>query len=110
MLEMVEARRNSNDAEERHDLLSSLLNASQEEVDDGAALSVEELIGRYSNVAPFFSWKASLLATPGNMFIFNLAGHEVGPPPSTRWLPKLRSVDHSAYTMLLIWVVGTLSG
>jgi len=54
MVEMIEARRTSNDAEERHDIFSTLLNASQEELDNG--LSVEELIG--------------------NMFILILAGYE----------------------------------
>ena len=47
MLEMVEARRTSGDAEQRHDLLSGLLDASQSELDDKAALSDEELIGKY---------------------------------------------------------------
>jgi len=56
MLEMVEARRNSDNVEQRYDLLNGLLDAAQDEVEDGAALSDEELIG--------------------NMFIFLLAGHE----------------------------------
>jgi len=54
MLEMVEARRNSADVEERHDLFSGLLKASQDELDNGVALSDEELIGKYPNVEPFF--------------------------------------------------------
>jgi hypothetical protein len=53
MLEMVEARRTSHDIEERHDLFSGLLDASQEEMNNGAALNHEELMGKYSNVAPF---------------------------------------------------------
>jgi len=52
MLEMVEARRTSSEAEERYDLFSGLLDASQEELDGGGVLSDEELIGEYSNVAP----------------------------------------------------------
>ena len=46
MLEMVEARRTSADVEERHDLFSGLLNASQDELDIEAALREEELIGK----------------------------------------------------------------
>jgi len=56
MLEMVEARRNSTEAEQRHDLFTGLLDASQNELDYEAMLSDDELIG--------------------NMFIFLLAGHE----------------------------------
>jgi hypothetical protein len=53
MLEMVEARRTSHEVEERHDLFSGLLDASQEEMNDGQALSDEELLGKCSIVAPF---------------------------------------------------------
>ena len=53
MLEMVEARRNADKVEQRYDLFSGLLDASQEEMNNGAALSDEELIGKHSNVAPF---------------------------------------------------------
>ena len=44
MLEMVEARRNADKVEERHDLFSGLLDAAQ---DDEAAIAEEELIGKY---------------------------------------------------------------
>jgi len=56
MLEMVEARRTSSEAEQRYDLFSGLLDASQNESDDGlgAALSDDELIGKQSNVVPLF--------------------------------------------------------
>ena len=53
MLEMVEARRNSSEAEQRYDLFSGLLDASQEESNDGVALTDDELIGEHSNVTPF---------------------------------------------------------
>ncbi|KAI0000164.1 cytochrome P450 [Russula compacta] len=56
MLEMVEARRNADKAEERYDLFSGLLDAAQDEPDSAEALSDEELVG--------------------NMFVFLLAGHE----------------------------------
>jgi hypothetical protein len=54
MLEMVEARRNSADVEERHDLFSGLLKASQDELDNGITLRDEELIGKCPNIEPFF--------------------------------------------------------
>ena len=50
----MEARRTSNEAEQRYDLFSGLLDASQNESDDEAALSDDELIGKYSNVVPLF--------------------------------------------------------
>jgi cytochrome P450 len=56
MLEMVEARRNSDNVEQRHDLLNGLLDA-QDELDDGAALSDEELIGGYSMSRRLNFWK-----------------------------------------------------
>ena len=52
MLEMVEARRNSSEAEQRYDLFSGLLDASQEELGDGGMLNDEELIGKNSDVVP----------------------------------------------------------
>ena len=52
MLEMVEARRTSSEAEQRYDLFSGLLDASQEELDDGGMLNDEELIGEHSDVVP----------------------------------------------------------
>jgi len=55
-LEMVKARKNSDNAEQHHDLFNGLLDAAQDELDNGAALRDEELIA--------------------NMFIFLLAGHE----------------------------------
>jgi hypothetical protein len=56
MLEMVEARRNVDTVVQRHDLFNGLVDAAQDELDNGAALTDDELIG--------------------NMFIFLLAGHE----------------------------------
>ena len=51
----MEARRNSSEAEQRYDLFSGLLDASQNELEDGAtALSDDELIGKHSNVVPLF--------------------------------------------------------
>ena len=50
MLEMVEARRNAEKVEERHDLFSGLLDAAQGELNSEATLSDEELVGGYLNV------------------------------------------------------------
>jgi len=52
MVEMVEARRTSSEAEQRYDLFSGLLDASKEELDDGGVLSDDELMGKHSNVVP----------------------------------------------------------
>jgi hypothetical protein len=48
MAEMVEARRIGDKVEQRYDLFSGLLDTAQDELDNGAALNDEELIGRYS--------------------------------------------------------------
>jgi hypothetical protein len=57
MMEMVEARRNSDNVEQRHDLFNGLLDAAQDELDDGASLSDEELIGGYSMSHRLNFWK-----------------------------------------------------
>jgi len=61
MLEMVEVRRSSGEAEQRYDLFSGLLDASHAELDKDAALNDEELIGKYSHAAliPIVSYLAS---------------------------------------------------
>lgn len=56
MLEMIRSRRNSEKKEERYDLFSSLLDASEDTSDGEAKLADEELLG--------------------NIFIFLVAGHE----------------------------------
>jgi hypothetical protein len=45
--EMVEARRTSRETEQRYDLFSALLGASEDEFDTGSGLSDEELIGKH---------------------------------------------------------------
>ena len=47
MLEMCEARRNSEKKIERHDLFSSLLDASDEEMDEVRRLTDRELLGAF---------------------------------------------------------------
>lgn len=44
---MVVARRNADTVEERYDLFSGLLDAAQEEPDDEAAITEQEVIGKY---------------------------------------------------------------
>jgi hypothetical protein len=45
MLDMVEARRHADTVVQRHDLFNGLLDAVGDELDNGAALSDDELIG-----------------------------------------------------------------
>ena len=45
MIEMVEARKNGDKVEERYDLFSGLLDAAQDELNNGATLNDDELIG-----------------------------------------------------------------
>jgi len=78
MLEMVEARRNVDNAEQRCDLLSGLLDATQDDPDNGASLSDDELVGKYPMSHQFAFLESVLPAILGNMFIFLFAGHEVG--------------------------------
>ena len=110
MLEMVEARRDVDKVEERYDLFSGLLDATQDETGGKEALSDDELMGWYSlsDHSPFIFVLPPLL---GNMFIFLLAGHEVRSfPSSSRVVPPYKvTTDHSAYGMLLICLVGLVS-
>jgi hypothetical protein len=46
MAEMVESRKTSGETEQRYDLFSALLDSSEVELDNGSALSDEDLIGR----------------------------------------------------------------
>ena len=76
MAEMVETRRNA-DKVERYDLFSGLLDAAQDEHGGEGALKNEELIGGYIRRQDrSHAWKVSY-PSPGNMFIFLFAGHEV---------------------------------
>ncbi len=107
MLEMVEARKNADEGEQRYDLFSGLLDAAQNELDSEATLSDEELIGGHSISR---SLESGLLILAGNMFIFLLAGHEVRSSHSSCGVaPKQFPTDHSAYTMLHICLIGSVS-
>jgi hypothetical protein len=48
MLEMANDRRNGDTKEERYDLFSGLLDASQEEPESGPAINDQELMGKSS--------------------------------------------------------------
>ncbi|EKM52724.1 uncharacterized protein PHACADRAFT_126770 [Phanerochaete carnosa HHB-10118-sp] len=72
MLEMIHARRYAEEKEERYDLFSGLLDASEDE-SDGSQLTDRELLGKY---CISISYDAALIELPGNIFIFLLAGHE----------------------------------
>ena len=48
MVEMIHARRNAETKEERHDLFSGLLDASEDDLNGNAAITEQELIGNLS--------------------------------------------------------------
>ena len=47
MLDMVEARRKADKTDQRHDLFSGLLDAADEEKDNGVTLNDRELLGKF---------------------------------------------------------------
>lgn len=53
MLEMIYARRNAEKKEERYDLFSSLLDASEDDSDGQTKLTDQELLGEW----PEFGWE-----------------------------------------------------
>jgi hypothetical protein len=53
MVEMVDARKNGDKVEQRYDLFSGLLDATQGESGNEAALGDDELIGGYSTLQSF---------------------------------------------------------
>jgi hypothetical protein len=82
MQEMVNDRRNADGPkEERYDLFNGLLDSTLEESDSSVAMSDEELIGKLLLLHRIPSLEVSLLYILGNMFIYLLAGHEVGSSP-----------------------------
>ena len=109
MLEMVEARRDGDKVEERYDLFSGLLDATQDEPGSEMALSNEELFGGYWISIRLGSFGSILYILTGNMFVFLLAGHEVRFLLFLRCCSNRFPTDHSAYTMLLVGHVGSLS-
>ena len=96
MLEMVKARENDGQIEERYDLFSGLLDAAQDETDNGVGLSDEELIGRYLTLQLL---ESVLLFLLGNMFIFLIAGHEVRSSPSSNGVASQHFTQTTAHTL-----------
>ena len=72
---MIHSRKNSERNKQRYDLFSSLLEANDDEdiSGDNVKLSTSELLGR-SHTNPS---QSTLTLLVGNVFIFQLAGHEV---------------------------------
>ena len=54
MLEMIRSRKTSEKKEERYDLFSSLLDASEEGIEGEARLTEQELLGALATVYPEF--------------------------------------------------------
>jgi len=99
MLEMVEARRNADKTEQRYDLFSGLLDAAQDDLDNEAALSDQELLGNSPMSHRFAFSESVLLAIPGNMFIFLIAGHEVSPSPFSCSVAERVAPQTTAHTL-----------
>ena len=99
MQEMVEARKTADKAEERYDLFSSFLDAAQDETGSEAALSDDEVFGWYllSDHSAFTEVASPLLL--GNMFIFLLAGHEVGSFFSFSRVVPIQFLQTTAHTL-----------
>ena len=83
MVEMVETRRNAETKEDHHDLFNGLLDAARDDLDGNAAITEQELIGKRYLSYRITQEKLSF-SIPANMFVFLIAGHEVGPPRSAR--------------------------
>jgi hypothetical protein len=74
MSELIQDRRTSEKTAERYDLFSSLLDAN----DNGGSLSTQELFGTPCDIRGIRL--PEQLHDVGNIFIFQLAGHEVRAP------------------------------
>jgi hypothetical protein len=71
MLEMVEARRNVDNVDQRHDLFSGLLDAAQDEPGSEVALCDDELIGGYSTSRSFGTLGKRLTRPPRKHVYFS---------------------------------------
>ena len=89
---------------ERHDLFSSLLEANNNELDI-TSLTEDELIGRQCHAAITITF--SHPPRIGNIYIFLVAGHEVGRSSSSRSYDGLRLVSRRQHILcvllLLYW-------
>ena len=80
MVDLIRNRKTAEDTEQRHNLFSRLLDANDNESISGgeAKLSTRELLGAlFHYPVDFILLEPGIL---GNMFIFQLAGHEVRSP------------------------------
>jgi hypothetical protein len=79
MVDLIQDRTTAEEKEQQHNIFSRLLDANDEEgMSGGAKLSTRELLGALLHYLVHF-----ILLYPGalgNMFIFQLAGHEVRSP------------------------------
>ena len=72
MRDMIKERRDAEKKEERDDLFSSLLDASEAEADAQLKLSDSELVGEYGHHRSFMNCMFTLWT--GNIYIFLIAG------------------------------------
>jgi len=102
MKEMIHERQTAEKVE-RHDLFSNLLEANNNEL-DVTSLTEDELIGKQSHTAITI-----MFAHPpriGNIYIFLVAGHEVGRSSSSRSCNGLRLFarrQHILCVLLLLY-------
>ena len=74
MLEMVQAGLADKVKEERHNLFSNLLAANDEDVE--VNLSISEVVGEIFMLFPPSSQNLTYTDSTGNVFIYQLVGHE----------------------------------
>ena len=76
LVEMIDGRKFSDEKDEKRDLLSNLVNANEELLDDGEQrLGEAELIGMGQHLVHLPI--CSRACCSGNIFLFYIAGHEV---------------------------------
>ena len=76
---MIRDRQSAINKVERHDLFTKLLEANDDDLGQ-KSMTEDELIGSFSILTIFFKTIWNLMDVSGNMYIFLLAGHEVGNP------------------------------
>ncbi len=111
--EMVQERRASTKKEERHDLLSSLLDANEGALESDAKLTDDALLGVHCRAycAAYASWKPFYI---GNIFMFLVAGYEVRLAACLYCCLRLRlmraCVDHVPHTCVRVHLPRALPG
>jgi len=104
MREMIKDRQ-STDTQDKHDLFSSLIQANKGEADT-SALTDEELMGLWLLTLESFVLRTFI----GNVFIFLLAGHEVGHLGFLKSLSGHVVPDDCTHPLIHFCLVGSLSG